>query len=84
MIEVYGKAGCVYCTSAKNLLTNLEREFKYYSVPEDLSLEAFFEKFPGRKKFPQIVYHGRLLDDGYSSLREEIENESGGHGDDFR
>jgi glutaredoxin len=82
-IEIYGKPDCIYCTKAKNLLDSRGIEYKYYSLGEDYTLDEFKEKFPGRKSVPQIILDGVLLDDGYTSLAEVVDNFTGGFGDDF-
>jgi glutaredoxin len=82
MIKVYGRTTphCAYCAKAKALLEMKGLQYEFYSIPEDLSLDEFRELFPGRKTVPQIIMNGKLLDDGYTSLVEQLD---GGYGDDF-
>lgn len=81
MIEIYGRANCVWCTRAKTLVESRGLAYKYLSFPEDISAEEFHAKFPGRKTVPQIIVDGVLLDDGFTSLTEIIDNVSGGYGE---
>lgn len=83
MISIYGRANCVWCTRAKNLLEARGLEYEYFSFPEDISPEEFQEKFPGRKTVPQIIVDGVLLDNGYTSLVDVVDNYGGGYGDNF-
>jgi glutaredoxin len=86
MITIYGKENCKYCDAAKTLLNSRNIKYVYKSLPEDISLEEFKELFPGRKTVPQIIFNGKLLDDGYTSLRNMMDSYDfleGGYGDDF-
>jgi glutaredoxin len=82
MIQVYGRRDppCAFCDRAKALLESRGLDYAFLSMPEDLSLIEFQARFPGRKTIPQIVVNGRLLEDGYASLVEELD---GGFGHDF-
>jgi glutaredoxin len=85
MIEVYGRTTpvCPSCVNAKNLLDARGLVYKFISFPEDISVEEFQAKFPGRRTVPQILINGTLLDNGFDSLKEEIDNLTGGIGHDF-
>lgn len=72
MIEVYGTEICSYCNAAKSLLEREGLFYKFYLVGSDLSADDLKQKFPGKTKVPIIVVDGRVLHDGYSSLRTEI------------
>ena len=82
---IYGRTEpfCVYCDKAKKLAAAKGVDYIFVSVPEDMSVDEFMAKFPGRKTVPQIVVDGNLLPDGFSSFAELIENTMGGFGDDF-
>jgi len=85
MIEVYGTEVCSYCNAAKNLLESKGVFYKFYMIGKDIQREDVLSKFPGRTKVPIIVVDGRVLDDGYTSLKNEIseiiENTKGGFGE---
>ncbi len=87
MIEVYGTEICSYCNAAKNLLENRGVFYKFYLIGRDVTREEVQAKFPDKRTVPIIVVDGRVLDDGFSSLKKEIneiiENTKGGFGDSF-
>lgn len=85
MIEVYGTEICSYCNAAKNLLESRGVFYKYYLIGSDISREEVLTKFPDKRTVPIIIVDGRVLDDGFTSLKKEIdeivENTKGGFGD---
>jgi glutaredoxin 3 len=80
MITVYGKSSCFWCTKTKELLDQYKMKYEYYSVDDHDKLFELMEKLPNMKTVPQIWWHDRHIG-GYSDLLREIENTSGGYGD---
>ena len=80
MITVYGKSSCFWCTKAKELLDQYQMKYEYHSVDDHDKLFELMEKLPDMKTVPQIWWHDRHIG-GYSDLLKEIENTSGGYGD---
>lgn len=78
MITIYGKDDCSYCARAVQLCESRNLPYTYLKLGRDYTLEEFIEKFPGRKKVPQVIANNVLLDDGYTSLVEWCD---GGYGE---
>ena len=68
MIHIYGKDNCDYCKEAKKLCEEKGVEYTYYFINEDISLEDFVEKFPGKLTIPQITKDDKYVG-GYSDLQ---------------
>lgn len=73
MIQIYGNAICLYCKKAKKLAEKHSLDYVYKDVDEDKYMEEFKTNFPGVKKLPQIVWHGKHIG-GYDQFAIEIEN----------
>jgi glutaredoxin 3 len=71
MIRIYGKDSCDYCNAAKKLCEEKGVEYTYYFINEDISLEDFVEKFPGKRTIPQITRDDKYVG-GYSDLQQLI------------
>ena len=69
MIEIYGKDNCAYCNMAKQLCESKGLDFVYKSLDVDYKQDAFFEKFPTARTFPQITMDGKAIG-GFNELRE--------------
>lgn len=82
-IKIYGKPNCIYCERAKKALDAHGYAYNYFQLGVDYTVEDFQAMFPGRRTAPQIYIGNKLLDDGYTSLVEELENMNGGFADDF-
>lgn len=83
MIRIYGKDNCIYCKKAKELLDDLNRQYEYLKIPEDVSKEQLLELVGSRVEkltVPQIFNNDTWIG-GYSDLLEYIENTSGGYGE---
>jgi glutaredoxin len=73
MITIYGKANCVYCTKAKELVKSHNFEYEY----KDVGLTAFMEELLERsherpRTVPQIWVNGSYVG-GYNELSRYIE-----------
>lgn len=67
-IQVYGKAGCIFCDKAKAYLDGLNLPFEYIDINEDFEAAfEFKEKFGNFKTVPQIVVDNELIG-GYNEL----------------
>ena len=72
-IEVYGRADCVYCNMAKDLLNKKGLQYTEHVVGSTITREAFLTKFPGVRTVPQITIDGQLVG-GYDKLTEWMKN----------
>lgn len=63
MITLYTKAGCGYCTLAKNYLNKHGFEFNEVRVDFDAEARAWLKE-QGFKSIPQIFHNGKLLVEG--------------------
>ena len=72
MIEIWGKAACPYCESAKALCEARKLPFKYFQLGEDFTRDEVLEMFPGARTFPQIKVHGTKIG-GYDKLGSYLE-----------
>ena len=70
--EIYGTQNCTFCHKAKQLLLQHDKTFEFIDVSESEDIRsAFFNRFPGVSKVPQIV----LGDDhigGYMELEKSL------------
>ena len=71
MIEIYGKDNCAYCNMAKQLCESKGLDFVYKSLGVDYEQDAFFEKFPTARTFPQITMDGEAIG-GFMELRDKV------------
>ena len=72
MIEIWGKAACPYCESAKALCETRKLQYTYKQLNEDFTREEILETFPGAKTFPQIKVNGHNIG-GYDKLGNYLE-----------
>ena len=81
MFIVYGRDNCKYCTKAKELLTELDLDFKYIDVVASQADNLFMQKHVIRttgemaRTVPQIfkvttISGGSIHIGGYDNLRE--------------
>jgi glutaredoxin 3 len=63
MITVYSKAGCGFCTIAKDYLTRHNFEFEEVRIDLDETKLAWI-KAQGHRTVPQIYYKGSVLVEG--------------------
>ena len=79
LYEIYGTDSCNYCRKAKQLLLQHDKAFEFIDVSESEDITAaFFNRFPGVSKVPQIVL-GEEHIGGYMELEKSLtfdENES--------
>lgn len=79
MIVIYGKAGCSYCTKARELCDQYALKYVYKDMTCDVELyEEFKTKFPNTKTVPQITWDGNYIG-GYTDLVTHVENLSLGN-----
>jgi glutaredoxin len=68
MITIYGRAGCGYCTKAKDLLIQHDIDFTEVRIDENDEAKAFVLS-EGHKTVPQLYVNGTLLvENGYTGL----------------
>ena len=80
MIKVYGKPDCTWCSASKQLLSDRNIKFEYYSVGENIGIDFILETFPGVKTVPIIEVNNKFIG-GYEQLKQYLEETSGGHAD---
>ena len=69
-IEIYSKTNCVFCEKAKIRLQ--QHNPKIQMLDKDFSRNAFFQKFPNAKTFPQIIINKQHIG-GYEELKRWLE-----------
>lgn len=74
-IEVYSKANCPACVSAKQLLTTHGKNYIEYKLDEDFTREILLSKFPEAKTFPVIVVDGFNIG-GFDQLKQHLVEET--------
>lgn len=81
MIEIYTRDGCFYCTQAKKLLVETNKEYVEYVIGKDVTRDDVIAKFPEQKVLPIVLVDGDvigtytdLLDYIYPAMTE-FENE---------
>jgi len=73
MIEIWGKANCPSCMSAKQLCETRNLDYIYKQLDIDFSRADVLEEFPGARTFPQIRIHGKAIG-GYDKLGKYVED----------
>lgn len=38
-VEIYGKDNCIFCEQAKKLCSNIQLEYTYYNLADDMNLK---------------------------------------------
>ena len=72
MYEIYGTQNCTFCHKAKQLLMQHDKPYTFIDVAEDEDITAaFFKRFPGVRKVPQIVL-GEEHIGGYVELEKSL------------
>ena len=72
LYEIYGTYSCNYCQKAKQLLLQHDKAFVFIDVAEsDKVTAAFFNRFPGVSKVPQIVLDEEHIG-GYMELEKSL------------
>ena len=66
-VVIYSKDNCPNCVKAKALMEQHNPEI--VKLGEDISRDAFFEKFPGVKTVPQIEIDDQYIG-GYTDLEK--------------
>lgn len=62
MFVIYSKKDCNSCTQAKQLLDNLELDYKYKVLGDDYDLAEFYSIAPrSHRAFPMIAKDGEYL-----------------------
>jgi len=71
-VEIYSKANCQYCTTAKTVVTRREWPMEEKSIDEQANLEELTTKLGhAPKSVPQIFINGHHIG-GYQKLVEWI------------
>ena len=72
LYEIYGTQNCTFCHKAQQLLTQHDKPYTFIDVAEDEDITAaFFKRFPGVRKVPQIVL-GEEHIGGYRELAKSL------------
>ena len=72
LYEIYGTYSCNYCLKAKQLLLQHDKAYTFIDVSESEDIRAaFFNRFPGVRKVPQIVL-GEEHIGGYIELAKSL------------
>ena len=72
LYEIYGTDSCNYCQKAKQLLLQHDKAYTFIDVSENEDVTAaFFDRFPGVSKVPQIVL-GEEHIGGYIELEKSL------------
>lgn len=66
-VVIYSKENCPNCIKAKALMDKYSPTI--FKMGEDISRDAFFEKFPNAKTVPQIEIDGGHIG-GYNELEK--------------
>jgi glutaredoxin 3 len=74
-VIVYSKENCPSCVKAKNMLNQMEIQFKEYIVGVNATREELLDVIPTARSVPQILIDGKVIG-GYDQLVEYIENNS--------
>ena len=61
---------CEYCHKAKDLLEKHNKEYVVQEVGTDLAPRDLYKKIGGYRVFPQIIFEGNHLKNGYHDLEE--------------
>ena len=59
---------CSFCTKAKELLDKHNKEYIVQEVGTDLTPRDLYQKIGGYRTFPQIIFEGNHLKNGYPDL----------------
>ena len=73
MIEIWGKANCPSCISAKQLCETRNLDYIYKQLDIDFSRDDVLEEFPGARTFPQIKIGADKIG-GYEKLTSYLED----------
>ena len=72
LYEIYGTDNCNFCQKAKQLLMAHDKAYTFIDVAENEDVTAaFFNRFPGVRKVPQIVL-GEEHIGGYMELEKSL------------
>ena len=72
LYEIYGTDNCNFCQKAKQLLLQHDKAYTFIDVSESEDIRsAFFNRFPGVSKVPQIVL-GEEHIGGYLELEKSL------------
>ena len=73
MIEIWGKANCPQCDTAKKLCETKGINYVYKKLDIDFTREEVLAEFPGARTFPQIKASDKVLG-GLKQLEEHLEH----------
>ena len=79
-VTIYGRANCAFCKEAKKLVELYQIPYEYIDVGYTDGLKELMERLPDAKTVPQIWWYDRYIG-GYEEFAKEVENVSGGYGD---
>ena len=72
LYEIYGTQNCTFCQKAQQLLMAHDKAYTFIDVAENEDVTAaFFNRFPGVRKVPQIVL-GEEHIGGYRELEKSL------------
>jgi glutaredoxin 1 len=75
-VEIFGAEWCTFCKQAVTLCESKNMQYDYIDIDETSNLKILEEKIGNKvKSIPQIFINGKLIPDGYSGLKQELEKD---------
>lgn len=75
-VEIFGAEWCTFCKQAVTLCKSKDMQYDYIDIDETSNLKILEEKIGSKvKSIPQIFINGKLIPDGYSGLKQELEKD---------
>ncbi len=72
-IEIYGASWCTFCESAKRLCESKSIDYDYIDVDDTANLRILEERVGSKvRSVPQIFLDGRLVQGGFTGLKQEL------------
>ncbi len=73
-VEIYTKDNCVWCTRAKNLMSDLQISYLEHDLSDDDERKEFYESIgEGVSTVPQVYINGNRIG-GYKELSRWLES----------
>ena len=73
-VEIYTKDNCVWCTRAKNLMSDLQISYSEHDLSDDYERKEFYKSIgEGVSTVPQVYINGKRIG-GYKELSRWVES----------
>tara|TARA_B100000029_G_C17290839_1_gene856938 strand:+ start:500 stop:739 length:240 start_codon:yes stop_codon:yes gene_type:complete len=73
-VEIYTKDNCVWCTRAKNLMSDLQISYLEHDLSDDDERKEFYKRIgEGVSTVPQVYINGNRIG-GYKELSRWLES----------